>query len=518
MPELKESKSQYISRIYQNIPDELKQLNQWVVHENKIPFDPKTKKAAKSNDVGTWGSFKSAIGAYCDNGYNGIGFCFTVPYVGVDIDKSLDLTIPTTLQSYTEYSPSGKGLHIICKGNVSRSLKTTALEIYNKYRFFTVTGRQLKQFPSTINDCTDLLKQYIPDTKVEAVRNPNNWVVSALNELESGNIHNVTIKIVGKLHRDGWQKDEIRSLLLPHIERVKGDIRSFEQRLDSVSKYPTEQRTNYNEPNSRPIEIFTPSKHLSEYEQSIKSRGKVLHADLSTGFDKLDHYTNGLKKGALWVVGARTGVGKTGLSINFTSNLLDRGKRVLFFSTEMVSSEIFDRLIALKLGLDLFTFGADGWQSGEDEIRYNNLRRDFENSPIHICQEPEPTIGTIGEAISQVVPDVIIIDHIQRIANSSDKRHHEISRFIKGLNTICRRHNIAGIVNSQLNRLAETEVPGLHHLRECGSLEEEAHAVLLLSRIDQKGETLLIDIAKNRGPKGQVEMKFDKKTCQFKEI
>ena len=39
-----------------------------------------------------------------------------------------------------------------------------------------------------------------------------------------------------------------------------------------------------------------------------------------------------------------------------------------------------------------------------------------------------------------------------------------------------------------------------------------------MSRIGNEGDMVLVDVAKNRGPKGQVEMMFDKKMCKFREV
>ena len=75
-------------------------------------------------------------------------------------------------------------------------------------------------------------------------------------------------------------------------------------------------------------------------------------------------------------------------------------------------------------------------------------------------------------------------------------------------------------MNSQLNRIAEHETPALSHLKECGALEEEAHCVILLSGVNMapgSEAVVLADIAKNRGPKGKVELRFDPVTAKFKE-
>lgn len=292
-----------------------------------------------------------------------------------------------------------------------------------------------------------------------------------------------------------------------------------------VEKIFKDSTTNTNQPRSgegyqepKPIEIYSPGTNFAEYEaQYISVRDKPC-AELPTGLSVLDGHTNGLKKGSIWVVGARTGIGKTSFSITVANHLIGLDKRVLFFSTEMAWGDILNRFIAMGAGLPLFDLER-GTLSSEHRRSYLDYKESIKSKPLFICDKPEPTLGEVSEIVSRVRPDVFIFDHIQRVTHSNDQRYLELSRFVKGINTICRDTGAAGIINSQLNRLAESEPPALHHLKECGALEEEAHAVILLSRLSKNEadseQFVLADLAKNRGPKGPIELKFIKSTTKF---
>ena len=118
------------------IPPELKALRHWVCYRpNKVPVNPKTGDNAKADDPDTWGEFDQAVRhweAHKDNGIAGIGYEFSGddPFVGIDLDKcrnpetgeieSWALEIVRHLNSYTEVSPSGTGLHIWIKGSYPR--------------------------------------------------------------------------------------------------------------------------------------------------------------------------------------------------------------------------------------------------------------------------------------------------------------------------------------------------------------------------------------------------------------
>lgn len=149
------------------VPEELQKYRQWVVWKavekrkrdgavkvTKVPHNPKTGKPASTKRPGDWGTFDDACEALLMDGYTGVGFVFTAddPFIGVDLDncfvESGDLRDDARravdeLQSFTERSPSGKGLHIICKGELpgaGHCDNKAGREMYQEGRFFTITA------------------------------------------------------------------------------------------------------------------------------------------------------------------------------------------------------------------------------------------------------------------------------------------------------------------------------------------------------------------------------------------
>lgn len=139
---------------------DLKQLPQWVGHKDKIPKNPNTGHNASSTNPETWANAAQAWRAKQRNGWDGIGFVFTIEsgIVGVDLDdcfhypeddgikrlKPWARDVVQCLNSYTELSPSGNGLHILCIGEIPYSITKNKIgfEMYNEARYFTVTGRE----------------------------------------------------------------------------------------------------------------------------------------------------------------------------------------------------------------------------------------------------------------------------------------------------------------------------------------------------------------------------------------
>jgi len=150
-----------------NIPQELRDRPQWVFWKlverdgkaTKLPYNPKTGNLADSTNPETWGTIQQAEIATETYSGDGIGFVFSAsdPFTGIDLDKCFN---PDTgelepwarryvdvFQSYTEFSPSGTGLHIIVKGELpvregksGTGRKKGKFEVYDQARFFTFTG------------------------------------------------------------------------------------------------------------------------------------------------------------------------------------------------------------------------------------------------------------------------------------------------------------------------------------------------------------------------------------------
>ncbi len=175
-----------------NIPADLQELRQWVLWRYVWKVDDSTGRsewaklpcqtdgrAAKSNDPQTWATFKDALSAWdsARSSFDGLGFMFTPEsgVVGVDVDNcvetgedgeprisSVGARVIELLDSYTELSPSGSGIHVLVRAELSEALKDskTGIEIYNKGRYFTVTGSVWSDF-IPVQERTAQLRQIV---------------------------------------------------------------------------------------------------------------------------------------------------------------------------------------------------------------------------------------------------------------------------------------------------------------------------------------------------------------------
>ena len=167
------------------LPEELKcfgEERQWVVHRDKVPFSPFEPYAlAKSNDSETWGTLLEAEVALRTGNFDGLGFEFgnfssgTLRVSGIDLDhviredgtlEEFAAEIVEQMNSYTEYSPSGTGLHILCKTAIKdvgckKGINTlSGIEMYNHGRYFTVTGKIFGEARSVAERSEEFMEVY----------------------------------------------------------------------------------------------------------------------------------------------------------------------------------------------------------------------------------------------------------------------------------------------------------------------------------------------------------------------
>jgi primase-polymerase (primpol)-like protein len=230
-----------------DIPNELKEQDNWVVWKkinkpdtDKITKIPKTLmkgsiKNSDSTDSSTWLNYSKAkkVKNKC-NDLDGLGFVFTASkYAGIDLDDCRDPEtgelsdkaeeIVERMNSYTEVSPSGKGLHIIIKGGLPSSGGRRTddiggmkqIEMYDSGRYFTMTGNKLDETPGYINDNQSEFSNLFK----EVFENPREDNYSTTFENSSDN--NLSDKDIIEIARNAENGEEFKRLY------QKGDTSSY---------------------------------------------------------------------------------------------------------------------------------------------------------------------------------------------------------------------------------------------------------------------------------------------------
>ena len=407
---------------YKNIPDSLKQLNQWVCFKlepnekkgkaDKIPKDPKTGYNAKSNNPATWSDYQTAVKAVSRYGFDGIGIQFANGIFGVDLDgviKDGKFTaeaqdIIKTMDSYTEYSPSGTGVHILAKGTIPpKDRRKGSVEMYSEGRFFTVTGNTLVGTQEEVKERTAQAaavhakylrrEEAAPATSQpqelnlsdselisKAMSAKNGHIFRALwngdtsgypsqSEADlalcnllaywtNGNAYRMDalFRQSGLYREDKWNKrhgaDTYGNMT---INKALSDFTPYERTAPGAATLGAVKSNNEHDNNKDILhqggndpQAVLRNNLVSYYLEDvfIKDIDKFKsYKDRKTGFNNLDELTGGLYPG-LYVVGAISSLGKTTFVHQIGDQLAEQGDHVLFFSLEQSRLEMVTKSLS----------------------------------------------------------------------------------------------------------------------------------------------------------------------------
>lgn len=263
------------------------------------------------------------------------------------------------------------------------------------------------------------------------------------------------------------------------------------------------------------------SELIREAIQNIEDIGKKENfGGVPSGFTNLDEITSGWQPSNLIIVAARPGMGKTAFAMAMARNAaVDNGIPVAVFSLEMDAIELVYRLISSETGLK-----SDVFKKGNlDEKQWTQLHTNISklsDAPIFINDTPSISVFDFRSIARRLKQQhnigMIIVDYLQLMRGSNETkgmREQEISLISRTLKAVAKELRIPIIALSQLSRAVESQggdkIPQLSHLRESGSIEQDADLVCFIYRPeyyqilqDENGNSLQgvaqIIIAKNR--------------------
>lgn len=327
---------------------------------------------------------------------------------------------------------------------------------------------------------------------------------------------------------------EITQLGYTQNEDVERLLDSAEQKLFGVSQKYLRQ-------------LFVPIKNILEsaferIDDLHREKGKL--RGIGTGFRDLDELLAGLQKSDLVILAARPSVGKTSLALDIARHVGTHGKiPVGVFSLEMSRDQLVDRLLCAESGVDLWRMRTGNLS---DDVSNNEFERighalgTLSEASIFIDDSPNANIMEIRTKARRLQMEhglgLLIVDYLQLMESRSkiENRVQEVAEITRALKGIARELNIPVLALSQLSRAVEMSkpaIPKLAHLRESGSIEQDADVVMFIYRkaADRgyKSEDLTPDerslaeihVAKHRnGPTGIIKLYFDEAKTSFRNL
>lgn len=264
--------------------------------------------------------------------------------------------------------------------------------------------------------------------------------------------------------------------------------------------------------------------------EAAQNRGGEL-TGIATGFTELDQLTHGLHPGQLVILAARPAMGKSTLALDIARNAsLVKGNSTIFFSLEMGRSEIAMRLLSAESAISLQSM-RKGMLAEKDWSKIAATRGKINDAPLYIDDSPNMTLVEIRAKCRRLAQQtdlkMVVIDYLQLLTSGKkvESRQQEVSEFSRALKLLAKELGVPVIAISQLNRQTEQskdKKPELSHLRESGSLEQDADVVVLLHREGvyerdhpRAGEADLILAKQRNGPTGTVVVAFQGQYSRF---
>ncbi len=329
---------------------------------------------------------------------------------------------------------------------------------------------------------------------------------------------------------------EISELGFSEEEDVENILDKAEQKLFAVSQKSLKQ-------------AFTPIKSvLSEAFERIdelhREKGKL--RGIATGLKPLDNLLAGFQKSDLIILASRPSVGKTALALDFARHIAVEEKiPVGIYSLEMSKEQLVDRLLCTQANVDLWrmrTGRLSDRPEDDDFPKIGHAMGILSEAPIFIDDTAMTNIMEIRTKARRLQMEqglgLIIVDYLQLMEGRStkgDNRVQEVAEITRALKGIARELDIPVLALSQLSRAVEQQtgaaIPRLAHLRESGSIEQDADVVMFIYRkaadrkyhlddlTEEEKHLAEIHIAKHRnGPTGLVRAYFDENRVTFKNI
>jgi replicative DNA helicase len=256
----------------------------------------------------------------------------------------------------------------------------------------------------------------------------------------------------------------------------------------------------------------------------------ISNTTINTGISSIDNLLGGFQNSDLIIVGARPGMGKTALMLNFA---IHSGVPAGVFSTEQGHAQVGARYISIAGGSSASRMRSNSmtdtdWAQatvGVSEMKKRNIRLDESTQPTIIDIQRKSRKWKHQHGIR-----VIFIDYIQRIKPLDEKlpTHKQLEQVVVGLKNLARELDMPVICLAQVNRNVDSRGdrrPSMGDLKDSGSIEQEADQIMMLYRdevynpeSEDKG-IAEISIEKNRhGPTGVIRAAWIAQSMQFKDL
>ena len=316
------------------------------------------------------------------------------------------------------------------------------------------------------------------------------------------------------------KRRRLREILIEGAEQAQAGDDTPDAVLESVESHLAGIRAT--DERGEPITLAEASIEACSRIDEISQRGKG--SGLPTGLESFDSDMGGLFQGELVILAARPGGGKTSLALQIAEHNAARRRLVYFASLEMSAVELSTRLACGESGVSNRLVRI-GQLHKDDTARLCKAFNQQAQASLEIHDTSALTVAGIRREIRKRKKRglaLAVVDYLQLITPDDRKlvREQQVSRIVRTLKETAREYQIPILCLCQLNRLAdENAVPSLSHLRESGSIEQDADVVIFLSKHEPtpaEPHNAILSVAKNRnGETGPIRLYWNAGRTRF---
>ena len=269
---------------------------------------------------------------------------------------------------------------------------------------------------------------------------------------------------------------------------------------------------------------------LRQINELTLADGKI--TGVSTGLNVVDNKLSGLQNSQLILLAARPAMGKTALGLTMAWNAAKIGKSVAFFSLEMSTYQLNQRLLSMVSLVSLESI-INGSIRDDDWTLLIDATKKIVKTDLYVDETPGIRLSEMKSKLKRLKAerglDLVVIDYLQLMQadGRQENRQNEIASISRGLKSLSKELNCPILSLAQLSREADKRAdhkPILSDLRESGAIEQDADVVMLLYREDYYDEEVepnqaKVIFAKHRnGATGTVDLFFNKQCTTFTDL
>lgn len=235
---------------------------------------------------------------------------------------------------------------------------------------------------------------------------------------------------------------------------------------------------------------------------------------LPTGIRPVDAALSGGLPVGVTILAARTSIGKSALAVQIGCEIAKRGEPVVFVSLEMSISQNAHRLLSMQTGIPMTQIQSASY-SESDSSRLFKAGADVHDWPIQIWQASGANVlrieSMLRTAKAKFGCKLAIVDYLGKVVGDSRTSIYErTTNNSQAFSTMAKQLDLPILLLCQLNRLAEGEMPQLHHLRDSGAIEQDAEIICLLHREREDSDEADFLVEKYRqGARKAAKLKFN---------